>query len=152
MALSYVADLDQAAFGCVVNIDGEVMDHIRLEHILKRKNAWNERDRDGKERDLTMLRKFIRKYKPHVIAVSGESREAIMLIEDLRSITTQLVEDDQWPSINVELVDNNLAKVFANSTRAENEFREYPLLLREAVSLARLLQVSLITLFSEIAK
>lgn len=142
MALSYVADLDQAAFGCLVNVDGEVTDHIRLEHILKRKNAFHERDRVSKEKDLRMLRNFIYKKKPHVIAVSGESREAMMLIEDLREITKQLVEDEQWPSINVELVDNHLAKVFANSTRAENEFREYPHLLREAISLARLLQVS----------
>ena len=142
MALSYVADLDQAAFGCLVNVDGECSDHIRLEHILKRKNAWKETDRAGKERDLKMLRNFIYSKKPHVIAVSAESREATMLIEDLRAITANLVEDEQWPMINVELVDNSLGKVFANSTRAENEFREYPQLLREAISIARLLQVS----------
>lgn len=142
MAVSYVADHDQAAFGCLVNIDGEVTDHIRLEYILKRKNAYNERDRAGKERDLKLLRNFIFKKKPHVVAVSGESREALMLIDDLKEIVKTIVEDEQWPSINVELVDNNLAKVFANSTLAENEFREYPLLLREAVSLARLLQVN----------
>ena len=76
-----------------------------------------------------------------MIAVSSESREATMVIEDLRALTTQLVEEEQWPMINVELVDNSLAKVFANSTRAEAEFREYPQLLREAISLARGLQV-----------
>lgn len=141
MALSYVADYDQAAFGCLVNVDGECTDHIRLEHILKRKNAWKESDRAGKERDLSMLRNFIFNKKPHVIGVSGESREATMLIEDLRAITGQLVEEEQWPMINVELVDNSLAKVFANSTRAEAEFREYPQLLREAISVARGLQV-----------
>ncbi|KAK4008393.1 hypothetical protein OUZ56_013534 [Daphnia magna] len=144
MALSYVADLDQAAFGCLINVDGECSDHIRLEHILKRKNAWKEIDRAGKERDLNMLRNFIFSKKPHVIAVSAESREATMLIEDLRAITAQLVEDEQWPMINVELVDNSLGKVFANSTRAETEFREYPLLLREAISIARGLQDPLI--------
>lgn len=140
MALSYVADLDQAAFGCLVNPDGECTDHIRLEHILKRKNAWKEMDRTGKERDLAMLRNFIFNKKPHVIAVSGESREALMLIEDLRAVVQNLVEDEQWPLIHVELVDNRLAKVFANSTRGENEFREYPHLLREAISIARLMQ------------
>lgn len=141
MAISYVADLDQAVFGCLVNRDGECTDHIRLEHILKRKNAWKEMDRAGKERDLSLLRNFIFNKKPHVIAVSGESREATMLIEDLKAITQTLVEDEQWPLINVELIDNRLSKVFANSTRAETEFREYPTLLREAISLARLLQV-----------
>ena len=108
MALSYVADLDQAVFGCLVNVDGECTDHIRLEHILKRKNAWKESDRAGKEKDLNMLRNFIFNKKPHVIAVSSESREATMVIEDLRALTTQLVEEEQWPMINVELVDNSV--------------------------------------------
>ncbi|EFX70437.1 hypothetical protein DAPPUDRAFT_257168 [Daphnia pulex] len=76
--------------------------------------------------------------KPHVIAVSAESREATMLVKDLRAITAQLVEDNQWPLINIELVDT---KVFAFSTRAETEFREYPQLLREAISFARRLQI-----------
>lgn len=147
MAVSYVADLDQAAFGCLVNTDGECSDYIRLEHILKRKNAWKESDRVGKEKDMNTLRNFIFNKKPHVIAVSAESREATMLIEDLRALTAQLVEEEQWPMINVELVDNSLAKVFANSTRAENEFREYPHLLREAISIARGLQVHIYFVF-----
>ena len=48
MAISYMADnLEQATFGCLINGDGECADHIRLEHILKRKNAWKEMDRLG---------------------------------------------------------------------------------------------------------
>ena len=64
-----------------------------------------------------------------------------MIVEDIREIVQNLVNDEQFPSINVELADNSLAKVFANSTRGETEFREYPQLLREAVSLARRIQV-----------
>jgi transcription elongation factor SPT6 len=48
MAISYVDELDQAAFGCLLSGDGECTDHIRLEHILKRKNAWKESDKAGK--------------------------------------------------------------------------------------------------------
>jgi len=95
----------------------------------------------GKEKDMGMLRNFIFNKKPHVIVVSGESREAIMVVEDVREIVQNLVNDEQFPSINVELADNSLAKVFANSTRGETEFREYPQLLREAISLARRIQV-----------
>jgi transcription elongation factor SPT6 len=138
----YVEDLDQEAFCCLINVDGECSDHIRLQHILKRKNASKGMDRTGKERDLEMLRNFIFSMKPHVIAVSAESREATMLVKDLRAITAQLVEDNQWPLINIELVDTSLAKVFAFLTRAETEFREYPQLLREAISFARRLQVN----------
>jgi transcription elongation factor SPT6 len=116
---------------------GECSDHIRLQHILKRKNTSKGMDRTGKERDLEMLRNFIFSMKPHVIAVSAESREATMLVKDLRAITAQLVEDNQWPLINIELVDNSLAKVFAFSTRAETEFCEYPQSLRKAITIAR---------------
>jgi transcription elongation factor SPT6 len=116
---------------------GECSDHIRLQHILKRKNTSKGMDRTGKERDLEMLRNFIFSVKPHVIAVSAESREATMLVKDLRAITAQLVEDNQWPLINIELVDNSLAKVFAFSTRAETEFCEYPQSLRKAITIAR---------------
>jgi transcription elongation factor SPT6 len=131
MGLSYVADLDQEAFCCLINVDGVCSNYIRLQNILKRK-----------ERDLATLMKFIISTKPHAIAVSAESREATMLVEDLRAITAQLVEDNQWPLINVELMDNSLAKVFAFSTRAETEFREYPQLLRVSISIARRLQVN----------
>jgi len=144
MAISYTSDADEASFGCLVNVDGECSDHIRLENILKRKNAFRDIDRAGKEKDMGLLRNFIMNKKPHVIVVSGESREAIMVVEDVREIVQNLVNDEQFPSINVELTDNSLAKVFANSTRGETEFREYPQLLREAVSLARRIQDPLI--------
>lgn len=138
----YEEDLDQEAFCCLINVDGECSDQNRLQHILKRKNASKGMDRTGKERDLQMSRNFIFSMKPHVIAVSAESREATMLVKDLRAITAQLVEDNQWPLINIELVDTSLAKVFAFSTRAETEFREYPQFLREAISITRRLQVN----------
>ena len=144
MALSYVSDLEQASFGCLVSVDGEVTDHIRLEHILKRKNAWKECDRVGKEKDMGVLRNFILNKKPHVIAIGCESRDALMLQEDLKSIVATLVEEHQFPNINVELVDNSLAKVYSNSIVSENNFREYPQLLREAISTARCLQDPLV--------
>ena len=67
MALSYVADLSQASFACLVSADGEVSNHIRLEHILKRKNAWKVSDRVGKEEDMAKLKKFILDKKPRFV-------------------------------------------------------------------------------------
>jgi transcription elongation factor SPT6 len=96
-----------------------------------------------RKRDLNTLKDFIFRYKPHVIAVSAESLEATILVEDLRAKIAQLVEDEpSWQTINVKLVDNKLAKVFANSTLAESEFPEFSLLLREAISISRQLQVN----------
>ncbi len=136
LGLSFGAD--QEVFGCLINGDGERSNRIHLKHILaKLKNA-------EKVKDLKKIKNFISKYKPHVIAVSSESKKATKLIEDLRAIIAQLVKDEKWPTINVELVDNSLAKVFANSTRAKTEFPRH-LLYCEAIIIARVLQVNLLS-------
>lgn len=65
------------------------------------------------------IRNFITTKKPHVICVGGESREALMVAADLRETVGQLVEDDQFPSISVEICDNELAKIYSNSIKGE---------------------------------
>lgn len=97
-----------------------------------------------KEADLTALRNFIYTKKPHVIVIGGESREALMIADDLRAVVNDLVESEQFPLIKVEIVDNELAKVYANSNKGQADFRDYPELLRQAVSLARKMQDPLI--------
>ncbi|KAL3212419.1 hypothetical protein MRX96_035920 [Rhipicephalus microplus] len=132
------------AFGALIDGTGEVMEYIRLPHLLKRKNAWRERERELKELDLKVLRKFIRNKKPHVICVGAQSREALMVVEDIKGVVADLAENEQMPLINVELQDNDLAMVYMNSKKAENDFRDYPLLLRQAISLARRMQDPLV--------
>lgn len=144
MGLAYVPDFSQAAFGVIVNHDGEVTDYLRLPHILKRKNSNNKDDKTLKENDLENLAEFLRNKKPHVIAIGGESREALMLQADLREVIDNLVKDDKFPEINVEIVDNDFAKIYANSKKAETDFRDYPLLLRQAISIARRLRDPLV--------
>lgn len=65
------------------------------------------------------IKKFILSKKPHVIVVGGESREAMTIVEDLKQAVNELMETDQLPMINVELMDNELAVVFMNSNKAE---------------------------------
>lgn len=45
MGLSYVPDLSQAAFCCMIAPDGECTDHLRLPHLLKRKNSFREEEK-----------------------------------------------------------------------------------------------------------
>ena len=70
--------------------------------------------------------------------------------KDLEEIIQDLVDTDHYPRIEVALMDDNLAKVYANSTRAEQEFREFPSVLRQAVSLGRRMQDPL-TEFTQLA-
>jgi transcription elongation factor SPT6 len=52
-----------------------------------------------------------------VVCIGGESREAIMVQNDVKDIIQSVVEDEQFPSIAVEICDNELAKVYANSIK-----------------------------------
>ncbi|KAG5681165.1 hypothetical protein PVAND_010625 [Polypedilum vanderplanki] len=144
MGLAFVPDFSQAAFCVIVNHDGDVTDYLRLPHILKRKNSNNKDDKSLKESDLDNLAEFMRNKKPHVVAIGGESREALMIQADLREVIQNLVDDDKFPEINVEILDNDFAKIYANSKKAETDFREYPLLLRQAISIARRLRDPLV--------
>lgn len=70
-----------------------------------------------KEADLLAIRNFIATKKPHVIVISGESREATMVAADIKECVTTLVEEEQFPSIQVEICDNELAKIYSNSNK-----------------------------------
>uniref|UniRef100_A0A336LY91 Transcription elongation factor SPT6 n=1 Tax=Culicoides sonorensis TaxID=179676 RepID=A0A336LY91_CULSO len=144
MGVAYVPDYSQAAFCAIAAPDGDITDYLRVPHLLKRKNAHREDERELKQNDLDSLTDFIRNKKPHVIVVGGESREATMIQQDLQECVKKLTEDEQFPQIVVEIVDNELAKIYANSNKGTSDFREYPPLLRQAVSLARRLQDPLV--------
>ncbi|XP_023245993.1 transcription elongation factor SPT6 isoform X2 [Copidosoma floridanum] len=140
MGLSYVPDFSVASFTCVVSPEGEVIDHLKLPHILKKKNSFRESDKTMKEADMLALRNFIATRKPHVVVIGGESREATMIAEDIREVITALTMEEQFPSINVEIMDNELARIYSNSHKGVSDFLDYPELLRQAISLARRLQ------------
>lgn len=144
MGIAYVPDFTQAAFCALTAPDGEVTDYLRLPNILKRKSSYRTEEKLAKEADLLAVKNFIRNKKPHVIGIGGESREAIMIQQDLKEIIQQLCDDEQFPQINVEIIDNELAKIYSQSNKGTADFREYPVLLRQAVSIARRMQDPLV--------
>ncbi|XP_037932436.1 transcription elongation factor SPT6 [Teleopsis dalmanni] len=144
MGLAYTPDYSQAAFCSVITVEGDVSDYIRLPNILKRKNAYRAEEKIQKMSDLANLKEFIRNKKPHVLAIGGESREAQMIQSDIQEIIKELVEEDQFPPIAVEIIDNELAKIYANSKKGVADFKDYPLLLKQAISLARKMQDPLV--------
>ncbi|CAL8137322.1 unnamed protein product [Orchesella dallaii] len=137
LSIAYVNDYEQAAFACLLSPDGEPLEHLRLQSIIKNKKAYKESDRQEKLADLLGLKEFIRNKKPHVVVIGGESRDALMIQEDVKGVIDELVTEDAFPYVKVEILDNQLAKVYANSLKAGHDLPEYPLLLKEAVSLGR---------------
>ncbi|ODM97896.1 Transcription elongation factor SPT6 [Orchesella cincta] len=118
LAIAFVNDYEQAAFACLVSPDGEPLEHLRLQSIIKNKKAFKESDRQEKLADLLGLKEFMRNKKPHAIVIGGESREALMIKEDVKEIVSELVSEEAFPFISVEVVDNQLAKCYANSLKA----------------------------------
>lgn len=144
LGISYEDDNKQAAFGALLAPDGEVSNFMRLPSILKRKNSHFENEKHAKLADLLAMKNFLRSKKPHVVAVSGASFLASKIQEDIRGVIKELVDDEQFPNIAVEIVDNDLAKIYANSKKGNADFREYPDVLRQAISIARRLQDPLV--------
>ncbi|KAL4223178.1 Transcription elongation factor SPT6 [Mactra antiquata] len=144
LGIAYVAEQDTSSFGCMINGEGEVIDFKRFQYLKNRTRSQRDREREEKERDMEKLKEFIESHKPHVIAVTAENIDALMIVDDIKKVIAELEQEAQMPPINVELVDNELAMVFANSARADEEFREYPPVLRHAVCVARRLQDPLI--------
>ena len=110
-------------FHCFVS--GEVSTFVKLEHLLKRKTSWNESEREAKEGDLDLLKKFISKTRPHAIVVGSADRAALAIKEDIEGVVNDLVNDEQFPKLKVTFISDNLARVYANSSRAEADMRYY---------------------------
>src|SRR5690625_6829846 len=84
--------------------------------------------------------RFILQKKPHVIALGCDSIVTREVMEDLIVIVKELHDSEQFPLTPIEFVDSELSTVFMNSKRANTDFHNYPLKLRQAISLARRLQ------------
>lgn len=72
-----------------------------------------------KENDLSKLKEFIATKKPHVVAVTAESKEALRIVEEVQRLIQELTEEAEMPAINVELVDNEVAMVYENSNKGQ---------------------------------
>ncbi|TDG44583.1 hypothetical protein AWZ03_008989 [Drosophila navojoa] len=144
MGLAYDPDQSVAAFCAIASPEGDITDYLRLPSILKRKNSYNAEDKALKLADLRKLSEFIKMKKPHVVVIGAESRDAQMIQADIREILKDLEANEQFPPIEVEIIDNELAKIYANSKKGESDFKEYPPLLKQAASLARKMQDPLV--------
>uniref|UniRef100_A0A3Q4B8K3 Transcription elongation factor SPT6 n=1 Tax=Mola mola TaxID=94237 RepID=A0A3Q4B8K3_MOLML len=145
LGVAYAPSRDTPVFCALINGEGEVVDFLRLPYFMKRRNAFREDEREKKAHDIENLKRFLTGKKPHVVAVAGENRDAqMMIMEDMKRTISELEQESSLPAVGVELVDNELATLYMNSKRSEVDFRDYPPLLRQAVSIARKIQDPLI--------
>ena len=134
-----------ASYAVLCTADGELGDFVKMPWLMKNVNSFMPKEREGKQEDMVALRKFIKRKRPHVIAVAAEDMDARSVIRDVEGILDDLKQHEDFPdALEVVLVDNNLAKVYANTPKAKAEFRDMPDILVQAISVARRLQDPLV--------
>ncbi|CAI8018492.1 Transcription elongation factor SPT6 [Geodia barretti] len=150
VAVAFGSDKMVPAFCCALDSTGSVVDYRRLPNILKRRISPSERERNEKEKDLESFKDFVSRKRPEAVALAAESRDALMLADDLSNALVELEGEEGVPVVPVELVTPDVAKIFSKSPRAKESFPEYPELLCEAISLGRRHQEPLLE-FSSLA-
>ena len=68
---------------------------------------------------MEVLKNFILKHRPHVVAVTAQCREALSVVEDIRRCIIDLEQQQQMSPIHVEIVDGEVATIFEASPRSE---------------------------------
>ena len=145
LGISYSDDMEDAAFGALISQEGEVPDFIKLSYLLRRRDAYIEKERQGKADDMHNLKRFIKQKKPHVIAIAANDMNARGVLYDVQEVLKELKEQEEFPdTLEAYLVDNSLAKVFAATNKASTDFRDYPEVLKEAISIGRRIQDPLV--------
>ncbi|OWF42541.1 Transcription elongation factor SPT6 [Mizuhopecten yessoensis] len=144
LGLSFITARDTPGFGALIDGEGQVTDFIRMPYLTKRRNAWRQVDKDGKAQDLEKIKDFIATKKPHVVAVSAESRKL-----DGQDVSTHGSDcgrklDGQDVSTQGSECCRKLDGQDVRKQGLNIEFRDYPVVLRHAVSIARRLQDPLI--------
>ena len=145
LGICYSDDDDNASYGAMINMQGEVSDFIKLSYLTKRDNSYIEKERLGKADDMHSLRKFIKQRRPHVIAIAAADMNARGIQSEITKVLEDLNQNDEFPTaVEAVLVDNNLSRVYANTNKSSQDFREYPSILKEAISVARRIQDPLV--------
>ncbi|CAB4018053.1 Transcription elongation factor SPT6 [Paramuricea clavata] len=140
LSVAVPSDPQKPVFFVMLNGGGQVGDFLKLSFIMKRRYSNRAKEREKKEEDLENLKQFVLKKRPHVIVVATGSRDSQSVLEDIKLSMRELEQENQMAPINVELVDHEVAEIFEKSSRSETEFREYPAILRRAISVGRRIQ------------
>lgn len=143
--------IDQTSLGKigVVYADqhGELVDYLILKFFaiqIGERNS-NPQIQASFEKDREEFDKFIMKHKPDVIAISAnclEAKRVKQMIVDYKD-SELATRHKNGEKINIPWItygDNIVPQLFAKTAKSEKEFRDYPLIIKEAISLARLMQ------------
>jgi len=142
--------IDQANSGKIGIVycdqNGELIDHLVLKFYAIAINERNNPEiQESYRKDKEEFDKFIMKYKPDVITISAnclEAKRIKQMIADYKD-TELKTRSENGEDIRIPWItygDNIVPQLFAKTKKADKEFKDFPILIKEAVSLARMMQ------------
>lgn len=158
-AIAYNPDEDDLSYCVSLNGNGDFDEFIRLRKLTLRTpksvptpGSQLAHDLVEKEEDFEKLKQFIIEKKPQVIAISAENRAALDIQQDIKNLLAAINQENNKAGtsrISVELVDNELAKLYSVTKTSDIEFKDQNILFKLAVALGRYLQDPLLA-FSQL--
>lgn len=146
-------NLASVAVATYVNGAGNLDEFIRIRNFnLKinsnsyqnsKRSEYLTKEKEEKIEDLSKLEEFIIKKQPKLIIINSENKDALILQDDVKTIVNSILEkhDTKMESIRIEIVDNELAKLYESSKLSEQELgTNVPALVKQSIALARYVQ------------
>ncbi|KAL5034776.1 Transcription elongation factor spt6 [Batrachochytrium dendrobatidis] len=127
-------DRSSPTFAAIIGENGQLSEYLKLDKL-------NDRERGN---DLNMLIDLAARFRPAVVVVGGlkpnTQTQLLRLLEE--TITAAEVQGKLKENIPVMIVEDEVARIYMHSKRAELEFpiKDYPQLIRYCVSLGRRVQ------------
>ncbi|BHF60733.1 Transcription elongation factor SPT6 [Sparganum proliferum] len=124
-----------------LDADGEVTDFLHLPALLSSGKSQREDLKNQRAQDIRRLSAFISHHRPQAVVIGCNSRNALTLRQDIQQLIEDLPSESRLSRLNIELMDTELAVVYAQSSQASSDLpSSYSTVLKQAISLGRKLQ------------
>lgn len=138
--LSCDSDENDKAVFCIVNEEGYLQDYIVLNNIMKKPRDFDHSQKILYQNAIKELEGFIKKHMPNVIVVAPKNIRSQSLKIELNNIREQIYEASGVEKPFVMWGNLKIARIFAKSEVSQRYLKDYPELVKEAVSMARYIQ------------
>ncbi|VDN09930.1 unnamed protein product, partial [Dibothriocephalus latus] len=124
-----------------LDADGEVTDFLHLPGILSSGKSQRDDLKSQRAQDIRRLSSFISHHRPQAVVIGCNSRHALTLRQEIQQLIEDLPSESRLSRLNIELMDTELAIVYAQSSQASSDLPStYSNVLKQAISLGRKLQ------------
>jgi len=135
---SLIPDENGKIICAIVDKYGEYLDHRIFNYLLINEKRAPLEFINKHQHEEEELKKFMDRYVPDLLVVGAENLSAKTLIKYLRDQTAKWSQEVR--NVWIKYGDMTVPKIYAKMEVSKREFRDHPIRLKEAISLARLQQ------------